>query len=350
MQAAQSSLPRGSAGCAPLLESPRDWKELVRPLDSFLKGVASQLLAQVQAFDGDLACFAEYALASQGKQIRPALVGLSASAAGGLKEAHRTAAVIIEMVHLATLIHDDVIDEATLRRGRPTLAANWGNELSVLFGDCLFAHALELASGFPTPEVCRAVSSSTNVVCSGEILQSQQRRQFGLTRADYFKVVAMKTGELFALSCDMGAFLSGARPEWRAALRDYGMALGTAYQVFDDCLDVFGAEASAGKSLGTDLAKGKITLPVLIALEAGDPAELELLKSLLGAGQPGRLPELLPLLKKRNALAGSREAVADFLERAVAALAPLPDSVHVEALRTLASLLLEQSRQIGTVP
>src|SRR5258705_5524108 len=178
---------------------------------------------QISAFEADLAAYAAYALSAQGKQLRPALVGLSANATGKIQDSHVLAAVIIEMVHLATLVHDDVMDEAAIRRGRPTLAANWGNELSVLLGDCLFAHALKLAASFPTTEICRAVSSATNTVCSGEILQTQRRKNFELTREEYFKVVTMKTGELFALSCDLGAYLSRASTVERSALRQFGL-------------------------------------------------------------------------------------------------------------------------------
>src|ERR1043165_4328798 len=235
------------------------WKELIRPVEPFLAEVSTNLAQQVDAFDPEIAAYARYALTNQGKQIRPALVALSGAAAGRLNDSLVTVAVIIEMVHLATLVHDDIMDEAEMRRRRPTLAANWGNEISVLLGDCLFAHALCLAASFPTPEVCRAVASSTNVVCTGEILQTSQRRRFNLTRSDYFKALQMKTGELFALSCDLGAHLAGATPEVRRAIRKYGMALGTAYQLFDDCLDLFGSEEVVGKSLGTDLACGKLT-------------------------------------------------------------------------------------------
>src|SRR2546425_7515932 len=226
------------------------WKQIVSTAEPFLEAVGHRLAEQIQAFDPEIAPYAEYALSAHGKQLRPALVALSARATGEPNDSHVMVAVIIEMVHLATLVHDDVMDEARIRRGRPTLAANWGNEISVLLGDCLFAHALKLAAGFPTPEICRAVAAATNTVCSGEILQTQRRKKFELSRAEYFKVLSMKTGELFALSCDLGAFLSGAHPGQRASLRQYGLALGTAYQVYDDCLDLFGSEETAGKSLG----------------------------------------------------------------------------------------------------
>src|ERR1043166_5122876 len=245
------------------LETVLAWKQIVGSADPFLQGVGRCLEEQILAFDPEIAVYARYALTGQGKQLRPALVALSAAATGQLNEAHTLAAVTIEMVHLATLVHDDVMDEADIRRGRPTLAASWGNEISVLVGDCLFAHALKLAASFPTPEICRAVAAATNTVWSGEILQTHRQRQFPFSREEYFKVLEMKTAELFALSCDLGAWLCGATPADRSALRQFGMALGTAYQVYDDCLDLFGSEALVGKSLGTDLANGKLTLPVL---------------------------------------------------------------------------------------
>src|SRR5436190_13524377 len=199
------------------------WKQIIDPIEPFLEAVSERLSQQVKAFDPELLPYAEYALNGQGKHLRPALVALTASTVGKAADAHVTVAVIIEMVHLATLVHDDVMDEAEIRRGKLTLAANWGNEIAVLFGDCLFAQALKLAASFPTPEICRAVAMATNTVCSGEILQTQHRRDFQFTRADYFRVLEMKTGELFALSCDMAALLSGATATQRGALRRFGM-------------------------------------------------------------------------------------------------------------------------------
>src|SRR6266498_5643825 len=187
-------------------EAPHSWKQIVEPVEPFLAAVARQLAEQVQTFDPEIASYARYALTNQGKQLRPALVALSAGSVGQPNDNLITVAVIIEMVHLATLVHDDVMDEAVLRRQRPTLAANWGNEISVLLGDCLFAHALKLAASFPTPEICRAVASATNTVCTGEILQTLQRRNVQFPRSEYYKVLEMKTGELFALSCDLGAY------------------------------------------------------------------------------------------------------------------------------------------------
>src|ERR1041384_2883461 len=201
-------------------ESSPSWKQIIDPVEPFLEAVNEGLAQQVDAFDADVAQYADYALNGQGKHLRPALVALTAKALGQVQDAHVTVAVIIEMVHLATLVHDDVMDEAEIRRGRLTLASNWGNDIAVLFGDCLFAHALRLAASFPTPEICRAVAMATNTVCSGEILQNRNRANFNLTKQEYFRIMEMKTAELFALSCDLAALLAGATGAQRQAMPD----------------------------------------------------------------------------------------------------------------------------------
>jgi octaprenyl-diphosphate synthase len=304
-------------------------------------------MKQVTTFDADLVTYAEYALNGNGKHLRPALVALSANALGKPTDAHVTVAVIIEMVHLATLVHDDVMDEAEIRRGRLTLAANWGNEIAVLFGDCLFAQALKLAASFPTPEICRAVAMATNTVCSGEILQTQHRRDFQFTREKYFRVLEMKTAELFALSCELSAFLSGADVQTREQLRRFGLAFGTAYQVFDDCVDLFGSESGAGKTLGTDLAKGKLTLPVLLAFERAESSDRTDLQEQVKTWKSGSLEAVGRLLAKYDALAASIEITEQYLGNAREVLAGLPKSSGRESLENLVEYLGGQNRLLG---
>ena len=323
------------------------WKQIIGPVEPFLEAVGHRLAHQVEAFDPALVSYAEYALNGQGKHLRPALVALTANAMGKGNDSHVTAAVIIELVHLATLVHDDVMDEAEIRRGRLTLAANWGNEVAVLFGDCLFAHALELAASFPTPEVCRAVATATNTVCAGEILQTQHERDFRFTRKDYFKVLEMKTAELFALSCDLSAFLSETDPECRAAMRQFGLAFGTAYQLYDDCVDLFGSEAAAGKSLGTDLAKGKLTLPILLLWERAAPSERERLEKLVRSWRPGSMKQVTELLMKYETLSASLEVVYDQLEKARQVTRLLPAFNGQGGLVALTEYLARQTDALG---
>src|SRR5262245_27982412 len=319
------------------------WKQIIDPVEPFLEAVGERLLKQVTAFDAELIPYAEYALNGHGKHLRPALVAMTANAVGRPSDEHVTVAVIIEMVHLATLVHDDVMDEAEIRRGRLTLAANWGNEIAVLFGDCLFAQALKLAASFPTPEICRAVAMATNTVCSGEILQTQHRRNFQLSRTEYFRVLEMKTAELFALSCDLAAFLSGATPAQRATLRQFGLEFGTAYQIYDDCVDLFGSETTAGKSLGTDLAKGKLTLPVLLFWERASELDRVRLKELVQQWQPGALTQVSALLAKHGTLASSVDSIDEYLEKARQALRTLPESHGCACLLGLTEYLARQT-------
>jgi octaprenyl-diphosphate synthase len=347
MFAADSKVVSAREGNALRAESPCSWKNIIEPVEPFLQAVAERLTEQVNSFEPDLAPYAEYALNGNGKHLRPALVALSANAVGKATDAHVTVAVIIEMVHLATLVHDDVMDEAEIRRGKLTLAANWGNEIAVLFGDCLFAQALKLAASFPTPEVCRAVAMATNTVCSGEILQTHHRRDFQFTRENYFKVLEMKTAELFALSCDLSACLSGTPAERRAALRQFGLVFGTAYQVYDDCVDLFGSEAAAGKSLGTDLAKGKLTLPVLLLRERADAADRARLQDLIQNWQTGSLASMSELLERYDTLGASLEIIEQFLERARQILSELPASKGRAALVGLTDYLSRQAAELG---
>ncbi|MGA2246150.1 MAG: polyprenyl synthetase family protein [Verrucomicrobiota bacterium] len=343
MLAAETKVPGAHPEPVPEIESACSWKRIMEPVEPFLKAVTQQLMRQAHDFDPKIVPYAEHALNNGGKHLRPTLVALAAGCFGPAGEAHVKAAVIVEMVHLATLIHDDVMDEAAIRRGSPTVAAKWGNEIAVLFGDCLFAHALTLAASFPTTEVCRAVSLATNTVCSGEIMQTQQRRIFPAARRDYFRVIEMKTGELFTLSCDLAAFLCEAPPPQRAALREFGAAVGTAYQVYDDCVDLFGTEAEAGKSLGTDLAKGKLTWPVLLAWERASASNRKLLEQLIENWEPKNLLTINSLLAKYDTFEPSVREISRFLDQARRALQVLPEGPGRAGLAALTEYLAQQT-------
>jgi octaprenyl-diphosphate synthase len=342
MLVAESKAVKADANGSPHANPNRSWKLIVEPVEPFLQTVGARLIQQVNDFDPQIVPYAQYALNGNGKHLRPTLVALAANAVSKVSDAHVTAAVIIEMVHLATLVHDDVMDEAEIRRGQLTLAANWGNEIAVLFGDCLFAQALKLAASFPTPEVCRAVAMATNTVCTGEILQTQHRRNFELSRREYFRVIEMKTAELFTLSCDLAAFIGGAKPEERAALKQFGAAFGTAYQVYDDCVDLFGTESEAGKSLGTDLAKGKLTWPLLLAWERADDADKSQLNSFIQNWRPENFRPVNELLAKYETFEPSLEVVENYLEKARTVLKTLPENAGSMGLRGLTDFLAQQ--------
>ena len=329
------------------LASPAAWDDVVAPARPFLARVTQRMAEQVADFEPEIADYARYALDNQGKQLRPTLVALSGEAVGTINDNLVTIAIIIEMIHLATLVHDDIMDEATVRRRRPTLAARWGNQISVLLGDCLFAQALNLAARFTTAEVSLAVSSSTGIVCTGEILQTHRRRRWSQTRGDYFRVLEMKTAELFALACELGAKLAGGTTEQQAALRRHGLALGTAYQIYDDCLDLFGTELSAGTSLGTDLATGKVTLPLLVALERTSEAGRSQLIGWLDNWRPENFAGVRTLLEEHGALAESASVIDGYLNQAREALGELPPGPAPGALAGLADFLSHQTAALG---
>ena len=328
-------------------ESIADWPEIAQSVAPFLDRVQQQLAGQVEAFDPEIAPYAKYALANHGKQLRAALTGLAANCAGGWNDSAVKAAVIIEMVHLATLLHDDIMDGAELRRSRPTLANKWNNTTAVLVGDCLFANALRLAAEFPTTDVCRAVSTATRTVCSGEILQNNHQGNLALRQAEYFKMLRMKTGELFALACELGGSLAGGDPRETGALREYGMALGTAYQVYDDCLDLFGSEAEVGKSLGTDIASGKATLPVILLCEQAGPEIATQLGQMIGRWDADQLNILRGWLSEFNTLEQSQSRLESCLAEAREALGKVGDSGHRDALEELTRFLAQQSAGLG---
>jgi octaprenyl-diphosphate synthase len=328
-------------------EPARSWKTIVEPVEPFLHAVMQQLMRQASEFDPEIVPYAEHTLNNGGKHLRPTLVALAAGCFDKPNEAHVKAAVIIEMIHLATLVHDDVMDEAEIRRGSPTVAAKWGNEIAVLFGDCLFAQALKLASSYPTTEVCRAVSLATNTVCTGEIIQTQQRRNFVAARRDYFRVIEMKTGELFTLSCDLAAYLSKSTDKQRAGLREFGAAVGTAYQVYDDCVDLFGTEADAGKSLGTDLAKGKLTWPLILAWERAEARERAELENAIKKWQPDHFPLVNRLLAKYETFEPSVREIEKFLNLARQALRALPASPGRTGLSQLTDYLAQQTSSLA---
>ncbi|MBL9128576.1 MAG: polyprenyl synthetase family protein, partial [Verrucomicrobiales bacterium] len=303
---------------------------------------------QIEQFEPEVAEGARYALSASGKQLRPVLVALSAHAAGGLGPDHAAGASIVELVHLATLVHDDVIDAAGLRRQRPTVAARYGNRTAVLLGDCLFAHALQLAASFPTTDVCRAVSAATQAVCSGEILQTLRQGRLDQPLDEYFRVIRLKTAELFALACELGALLTAAPMGHRVALKRFGIAFGTAYQVFDDCLDVFGNESTAGKTLGTDFASGKVTLPLLLAHQSAGPGDRSRLESLFNRRGTVHADGLRAILDQHQAGVRAQAVVASHLEAAREALRPLNNAPATAPLAGLTHYLGAQLARLAT--
>ncbi len=268
-------------------KSPVAAKQIKRTFDlinTHLYSVEERIRQQAREFDPAVEGYIAYACESRGKRLRPALALLAGGATGNICASHFDLAVVLELIHAATLVHDDIMDGAEIRRGQPTANAKWGNSISVLLGDCLFAHALKLSTGFPSGEISRRIASAASDVCSGEIIQTQRKFDLKLSIADYFRVIEMKTAALFAAATELGAFINEASPEVITAMKEFGLKLGTAYQIYDDCLDIAGSEETVGKTLGTDLRKGKLTLPILHLLQSSPEKERQNLSAAILRG------------------------------------------------------------------
>lgn len=319
--------------------------ELVMP---HLEQVETAIRDQVRAFDPAIEPYVAYVCNTSGKRIRPTLAILVGGATGEVTEDHTKLGVIMELIHMATLVHDDIIDGADTRRMVPTANAKWGNSLSVLLGDALFSHAMTLATDFGCVEICRKVGRASSEVCQGEIIQTQRRFDLTFTREDYFKVIGMKTGALFAASCGLAACLSGRDEATEQRLYDYGMKLGTVYQIYDDCLDLVGSEDVVGKTLRTDLEKGKLTLPILNLLESATEAQRVKLNKRILAEEPLDLPVLLGIAEYEGALESAVETAIGMLADCREDLSLLNAGKHVDALEQITYFmegLLNQCRR-----
>ncbi|MFO0891811.1 MAG: polyprenyl synthetase family protein [Isosphaeraceae bacterium] len=279
----------------------------------------------------------------QGKRLRPALLLLSAKACGSLTPAHPVLAAVVEMIHTATLVHDDVLDEAMIRRHAATVNAEWGNETAVLLGDYLFTHAFHLAASLDSTLACRWIGQATNRVCEGEMQQVHHRGNLELDEATYFSIIEGKTAELTAVSCRLGAHYAGADQATVASLESYGRHLGIAFQIADDVLDIRGEERVTGKSLGTDLEKQKLTLPLIRLLSLVDRATAEKVRHLLLDAKPDSRLYLLPLLEETGSLDYSWQRARWHVSEAIAALGCLPKSEAVSILRFLTEYTLRRA-------
>ncbi len=251
---------------------PEGISAVTAPIEAELHRLESFLATQVEAFEPEVRPLVEYTLLHSGKKLRPILVFFAGwQGPCSVSDELIRAGAVVELVHLATLVHDDILDAAGMRHRMPTVAAKYGADAAVLLGDALFAHALELAASYPTVDVCRAVSRATRQVCTGEIAQTFARGEVHLTKEAYYRMIDLKTAELFAVAAWLGAFLTEGKGAFTEAVEGYARSLGVAYQIFDDVADFLSEEQKAGKTLGTDLQSGKFTLPVLLFLEGMEP-------------------------------------------------------------------------------
>jgi octaprenyl-diphosphate synthase len=324
--------------------------EVLAAVDRGLVRVAKVFDGQLQSRLEPVRRLVQHVEHYRGKMLRPMLTlvcGMATSADGeaGLTREHDVCAAVIEMVHMATLVHDDVLDEAALRRKSPTLNSLYGNEPAVILGDFLIASAYHLCSTLETTGPSRAVGRAAVVTASGELLQLHHRGDFGLTEATYFEIIRGKTAELIATACELGAAASGADRAVVSALREFGLEIGAAFQIQDDILDLTGDETTVGKTLGQDLAKGKVTLPLIHHLATIPPAEqavsVALLREAAGEGGARRVAgQLVARVERTGSLAAAGTRAATLIASAKGRLAVLPESAAKAALGSIADAVL----------
>jgi len=283
-----------------------------------------------------------YIISSGGKRLRPALLLLVCGALGYDRRQRFNLAAVVEFIHTATLLHDDVVDASTLRRGRATANESFGNPASVLVGDFLYSRAFQMMLDAGQMRVMEILADATNVIAEGEVLQLMNMHDASLNEAGYLRVIRSKTAKLFEASARLGAVLAGAAPEVEQACADYGQALGTAFQVIDDVLDYDGDAAQMGKNLGDDLREGKATLPLIAAMARGTPAQRDTIRDAIQTGAIAELDRIVAIVKETGALQVTRDAAAVEAQRAIDAATQLPVNAYSEGLLQLAAQLLQR--------
>ena len=281
-----------------------------------------------------------YIIAAGGKRLRPALLLLSAGALGCDTPLRFNLAAVVEFIHTATLLHDDVVDESVLRRGNATANETFGNPASVLVGDFLYSRAFQMMVDVQNMRIMQVLADATNIIAEGEVMQLMNMHNAALDEASYLQVIRSKTAKLFEASARVGAILAGASPEMEGACAEYGQALGTAFQVIDDVLDYAGDAQAMGKNLGDDLREGKATLPLISAMQRGTAEQRQLVKAAIESGGMAMLDRVVEIVKSTGALDVSREAAAQEARRAIAAAQRLPANAHSACLIELAGQLL----------
>jgi octaprenyl-diphosphate synthase len=323
--------------------------EVYEPVKPYLDDLDVFLQSQVAELEPEIQEHVRYVFGHSGKRLRPMLVAYSGWDGSGknLSEDLVKLGSVIELVHLATLVHDDILDEADTRHRQETAAKKFGPAAAVLIGDVLFSHALKLAADFPTNEVCRSVAQATARVCAGEIAQTYQRGEVNYSRDCYFRVIQLKTAELFEVACRLGAKVAGYSAEFSEAAGLFGRHLGIAYQIFDDLVDLYADESMIGKTLGTDLDKGKFTLPMLLLLEKLPADERDSLLARFKAGDQAVAADFTARLHDFPIF---DEVVATFeaqLAKATAAVAPFAELPPVAAMQKIAELVRAQLGRIA---
>ena len=314
-----------------------------RPVEADLAAVDSRIIENLESKVPLIRETGEYLISRGGKRLRPLLALLTARAFGHEGRAHIDTAVIIEFIHTATLLHDDVVDRSTMRRGSETANSIWGDEVSVLVGDFLFSRAFQLMVGVGSLPVMRLMADTTNLITEGEVLQLANRHDPDTTEARYLEVVGCKTGKLFEAAARVGAVLAGRSEADERRMADFGASLGTAYQLVDDVLDYRGSTAAIGKNIGDDLADGQPTLPLIHAMRAGSRATAQTVREAIRTGDVGQLPEVIDAVESSGGIEYTAASARGYVQRACKALRDVPDNRFRAALASFAEFVVERT-------
>jgi octaprenyl-diphosphate synthase len=286
---------------------------------------------------------ADYVIGSGGKRLRPALVILSAGACGYVGRHHYDLAAVVEFIHTATLLHDDVVDDSNMRRGRATANSMFGNAAAVLVGDFLYSRAFQMMVDVQNMRIMEVLADATNTIAEGEVMQLLHVHNADVNEQDYLRVIRSKTAKLFEASGRLGAILAGVPSVREKALADYGMHLGTAFQLVDDILDYSGDLAQTGKNLGDDLAEGKTTLPIIYAMRHGSAEQGEIIRNALINGGLSDFEPVLKTMQETGALDYTRTQAEDSAREARDAIAVLPDSKYKDSLLELTTFAVTRN-------
>ncbi len=316
--------------------------QLYGPIAGPLQEIESLFCRELQSSHGSLASVLSHGTQLGGKRLRPAMLLLSGAAVGPLTQDHVVLGTVIEMVHTATLVHDDVLDEAETRRHVPTVNHRWNDHTSILLGDYLFAQSFRLAATLPSTEACRMIGEAARRVCEGELRQVLLRDALDLDEETYLSMLGGKTGELCRVACQLGAKASCGNDDVIEALGNYGAAVGIAFQIADDFLDLWGNDDTVGKTLGTDIGQGKMTLPMIRFLQTASPHVRREVIGILQGPVDGRLRKVLPLLNQSDAKAYTLAVAERFQQQAFAALDRLVPSEARDSLTAIGRFAIDR--------
>lgn len=320
-------------------------KELLEPfsyhMEKFNRVLRKELESPVPLVDR----IAEYIVRRKGKQFRPLLVILSGLACGTEDENLYRAAAVVELIHTATLVHDDVVDESYARRGFPAIQMIWKNKVAVLMGDYLLSKSLIIASETGNLELMHLIASVAREMSQGELLQIEKSRKLNINKDEYFKMISYKTASLISASCEVGALIAGSPPDVREGLREYGKLMGMAFQIKDDLLDYEGDQQLLGKPIINDLQDKKITLPLLYAFDELSEVDVKKIKKMIKKGiKNGDVDYILNLVKNTGGLEKARAHARDLIDQAVAKLESLPSSLPKTTLEKIAYYVVERNK------